>query len=99
MPTSGDMKSGLRKVRQSIPLKRSSTDKVFMGVCGGIGEKLGIDSNLVRLVWAAFSIGSIGMGVLIYVLIGLFLPADESTELMAGSDEAQDVTIIDSTAS
>ncbi len=48
-----------------------------MGVCGGIGQKIGIDANLVRLVWAAFSIGSIGMGVLIYVLVGLFLPEEQ----------------------
>ncbi len=99
MPTTDDVKSGFGKIRQSIPLKRSSTDKVFMGVCGGIGQKLGIDANLVRLVWAAFSIGSIGMGVLLYVLIGLFLPMDESAELMASNDEPQDVTIVDATVS
>ena len=43
MPTKDSVKSGYRSVRQSFPLKRSSTDKIFMGVCGGIGQKLGID--------------------------------------------------------
>ena len=95
MPTTDDMKTGLRSIRQNFPLKRSSTDKIFMGVCGGIGQKLGIDANLVRLVWAAFSIGSIGMGVLVYVLVGLFLPVDQPTELGRYGDEAQDVTIVD----
>lgn len=99
MPTTDDMKSGLGKVRENFPLKRSSTDKVFMGVCGGIGQKLGIDANLVRLVWAAFSIGSIGMGVLIYVIAGLFLPEDQPSELAVYDEEAQDVTIIDATTS
>jgi phage shock protein PspC (stress-responsive transcriptional regulator) len=98
MPSGEEVKSGFAKMRQNFPLKRSGTDKMFMGVCGGIGQKLGIDSNLVRLVWAAFSIGSIGMGVLIYVLIGLFLPEEPETDLVARDDEAQNVTIVDATA-
>jgi len=98
MPSKDDVRSGLRSFRQNFPIKRSSTDKIFMGVCGGIGQKLGIDANLVRLVWAAFSIGSIGMGVLVYVLVGLFLPLDQSVGLSPYSDEPQDVTIIDATA-
>ncbi len=98
MPSSDDMKSGFAKFRANFPLKRSNTDKMFMGVCGGIGQKLGIDSNFVRLVWAAFSIGSIGFGVLVYVLAGLFLPAESQSELAAHDEEAQDVTIIDATA-
>ncbi len=99
MPSSDDVKSGFAKVRQNFPLKRSSTDKMFMGVCGGIGQKLGIDANLVRLVWAAFSIGSIGLGVLLYVLIGLFLPVEPETVKVSHDDEAQNVTIIDATVS
>lgn len=97
MPSKDDMKSGLSSVRQNFPLKRSSTDKIFMGVCGGIGQKLGIDANLVRLVWAAFSIGSIGMGVLVYVLVGLFLPVEQPLELSQYGEEPQDVQIIDAT--
>lgn len=99
MPTKDSMKSGYRSFRQSFPLKRSSTDKIFMGVCGGIGQRLGIDANLVRLVWAAFSIGSIGLGVLVYVLVGLFLPMEQPSELGRYSDEPKDVTIVDATAS
>jgi len=66
-----------------------------MGVCGGIAHRLGIDANLVRLVWAAFSIGSIGMGVLLYVLAGLFLPEDEPVAVDIYRDEPHDVQIID----
>jgi phage shock protein PspC (stress-responsive transcriptional regulator) len=75
-PSGGDMTSSLRQLHQQIPLKRSRRDRMFMGVCGGLGQKLGIDANLIRLIWAAFSIGSIGMGVLIYVLAGLLLPEE-----------------------
>ncbi len=81
MPSKEGVKANLRRTRQQFPLKRSRSDRVFMGVCGGIGQKIGIDANLVRLVWAAFSIGSIGMGVLIYVLVGLFLPEEQMAQL------------------
>jgi phage shock protein PspC (stress-responsive transcriptional regulator) len=98
MPTKESMKDGFNSFRQRFPLKRSRTDRVFMGVCGGIGQRIGIDANLVRLVWAAFSVGSIGMGVLIYVLLGLFLPQEQVTDLQP-YEEMQDVQVIDARTS
>lgn len=97
-PSGEEIKSSMRSVRQRIPLKRSRTDRFFMGVCGGIGQRLGIDANLVRLIWAAFSIGSIGMGVLVYVLFGLLLPEEQPADLAAYNAEPQDVQVIDGTA-
>ncbi|MCC6165909.1 MAG: PspC domain-containing protein [Caldilineaceae bacterium] len=84
----------MRQARQRFPLKRSRTDRIFMGVCGGIGRRLGIDANLVRLVWAAFSVGSIGMGVLLYVILGLLLPEAPVTEIAPYPAE-QDIQVID----
>lgn len=94
MPSKDNVKQSMRQARAGFPLKRSRTDRIFMGVCGGIGQRLGVDANLVRLVWAAFSIGSIGMGVLIYVLLGLFLPEAEVTDVSAFGNE-QDLQVID----
>lgn len=98
MPNKQSMKEGFNGFRQRFPLKRSSSDRIFMGVCGGIGQRIGIDTNLVRLIWAAFSVGSIGMGVLIYVLLGLFLPQEEVTTVQP-YDEVQDVQVIDARTS
>lgn len=95
-PSREDVNSSLRQAREKFPLKRSRTDRIFMGVCGGIGRRLGVDANLVRLIWAAFSVGSVGMGVLIYILLGLFLPEEMPTEL-APMGEARDVQIVDGT--
>jgi phage shock protein PspC (stress-responsive transcriptional regulator) len=95
MPTKQSLKEGYNSFRQSFPLKRSRTDRIFMGVCGGIGQRIGIDPNLVRLVWAAFSVGSIGMGVLVYVLLGLFLPQEQVTAVQPYTDDMQDVQVID----
>lgn len=38
-------------------LRRSTTDRVFAGVCGGLGEYFGIDSNIVRVLWVLFALG------------------------------------------
>lgn len=95
-PSREDLNSTLRQAREKFPLKRSRTDRIFMGVCGGIGRRLGIDANLVRLIWAAFSVGSVGMGVLIYILLGLFLPEDMPAEL-APMGDAKNVQIVDGT--
>jgi phage shock protein PspC (stress-responsive transcriptional regulator) len=97
-PTGEEMKERMHSIRKRIPLKRSTRDRLFLGVCGGIGQKVGIDANLVRLIWAAFSIGSIGMGVLIYVLLGLLLPEESAADLAPFRSEPQDVQVIDGTA-
>jgi len=54
-------------------LRRSATDSRICGVCGGIGEYFGIDSNLVRLIWAAFSLMA-GSGILLYIAAAIIMP-------------------------
>ena len=92
------VKSRLRKAKANIPLKRSREGRMVFGVCGGIGRAIGLDANLVRLIWVAFAIGSVGTGVLVYVLIGWLLPEEKPTLTPVYSPEPQDVTIIDGTA-
>jgi phage shock protein PspC (stress-responsive transcriptional regulator) len=98
LPSSAEVRSGFHDMQQRIPLRRSRNDRLILGVCGGIGQRLGIDSNLVRLVWVALSIGSVGMGVLIYVIAGVFLPEEEPTTVQPFTDNVQDVQVIDGTA-
>lgn len=98
MPSKTEVKDSLNQVKQRIPLKRSLNNRVFMGVCGGIGQRLGIDANLIRLIWAAFSIGSIGMGVLVYIAVGLLLPEETATDVVMPQERIQDVQVVDGTA-
>ena len=58
-----------------IRLHRSSDDAVIFGVCGGIGEALGVDTNLVRVAFAVLALAS-GAGVVIYILLALLVPAE-----------------------
>ena len=71
LPSGQQVKSGFTSLRSNLPLQRSSTNRVLLGVCGGLGEKYGIDANLIRLIWAAFALGTMGMGALLYFVVGL----------------------------
>ena len=53
-------------------LYRSKKDRVFAGVCGGIGEYLGGDPTVIRLL--AVSLGFTGSGVLAYLVAAILIP-------------------------
>ncbi len=55
-------------------LYRSTQDRMFAGVCGGIGEYLDVDPTLVRLVFVALSLLSSGSGLVIYIILMLVVP-------------------------
>lgn len=54
-------------------LYRSRKDKILGGVCGGIGEYLGVDPTIVRLLWVVFSL-VYGAGILAYILAWIIVP-------------------------
>ncbi len=56
------------------PLHLSIDDKRLAGVCGGLGESLVIDPNIVRVLWVFGTFMSIGVGVLLYIILALILP-------------------------
>lgn len=53
-------------------LYRSKKDRVFAGVCGGIGEYLGVDPTVIRLL--AVILGFTGIGVLAYIVAAILIP-------------------------
>ena len=56
-------------------LYKSNKDKMLCGVLGGFAEYLGVDSTLVRLVFAIISLFSAGFpGLLIYIICALVIP-------------------------
>ena len=54
-------------------LTRSETDHVIGGVAGGIAQRFGLSSTLVRLAWV-LSIFFGGFGILAYLILWLALP-------------------------
>ena len=65
---------GFARMQANLPLRRSQSDKVVFGVFGGIAQKTGVDANLLRLIWAAVTVGSMGAGLLLYIGAGLLIP-------------------------
>lgn len=55
-------------------LYRSNSNKMLCGVCGGIGEYLGIDPTLIRLLWAILACS--GTGILVYFIAAIIIPQD-----------------------
>lgn len=53
-------------------LYRSITDKKLAGVCGGLAEYLGMDSTIIRLIWALLIFS--GVGLLAYIVAALVIP-------------------------
>ncbi len=56
-------------------LYKSNKDKVFDGVCGGIGEYFKIDPVIIRLLWVVLVIFG-GTGVLAYLVAMVIVPKD-----------------------
>jgi phage shock protein PspC (stress-responsive transcriptional regulator) len=58
-------------------LVRSSADRVLAGVCSGIGQYLGIDTTVVRVVYALTSLFTgVLPGILIYIILIFIMPLD-----------------------
>ena len=55
-------------------LFRSTTDSKLTGLCGGIGQWLGIDSTIIRLLVVIASFFSFGAVILAYFIATLFVP-------------------------
>lgn len=56
-------------------LRRSRSDRWIAGVCGGIARSTGMESWVWRLLFAVlFFCG--GAGLLLYVLLWIFVPAE-----------------------
>ncbi|MCI8599706.1 MAG: PspC domain-containing protein [Lachnospiraceae bacterium] len=57
-------------------LTRSRTNKMICGICGGVGEYFNIDPTVIRLIWAVLSIGSLGTGIIVYIIASVIVPEE-----------------------
>ena len=56
-----------------MKLHRSETNKLLGGVCGGLGESLGIEAIYLRLLFVFFAF-YVGNGLLVYLILWIILP-------------------------
>ena len=59
-------------------LYRSNTNKMLAGVCGGLGEFLGLDPTLVRLGFVLMGLLG-GHGIIVYLVICIVVPTAPTT--------------------
>lgn len=63
-------------------LVRSSQNRILAGVCGGIGQALGIDPTLVRVLYALGTFFTALLpGVLVYLILAFVMPPDDSGQV------------------
>ena len=55
-------------------LRKSRTNKMLAGVCGGIGEYVGWDPTIVRIIFLVLVFSSFGTMVLFYFILALIMP-------------------------
>jgi len=56
-------------------LKRSTSNKMLAGVCGGIAEYFNLDPTLVRIAYVLISLLSTGFpGLLVYGILAIVMP-------------------------
>jgi phage shock protein PspC (stress-responsive transcriptional regulator) len=65
-------------------LTRSTTDQKLGGVCGGLAEYFGVDSTMVRVLWAILTIipGAIVLGVVAYLVAWFIMPSSPATHVV-----------------
>ncbi|HEX5721905.1 MAG TPA: PspC domain-containing protein [Acidimicrobiia bacterium] len=72
--------------RQVARLRRSQSERVIAGVCGGLGRYFGVDPVWFRLAFIILAIGG-GAGVLFYVISWIAIPEEGAdTNRLSGSD-------------
>lgn len=55
-------------------IARSSSDRFIAGVCGGLGQYLGIDSTLIRIGFVLLTLA--GISPLLYIILWVVVPVD-----------------------
>jgi signal transduction histidine kinase len=59
------------------PLRRDPSHRVVAGVCAGIGRHFGVDPLIARIAFVALATAG-GMGIVLYVLAWVIVPAEGS---------------------
>jgi phage shock protein C len=60
-----------------MALRRSKSDRMIAGVCGGLAKALGWDPTLVRVLYVLVSLFSAAFpGILVYIILWVVVPEE-----------------------
>ena len=62
-------------------LYRSKSNRMLVGVCGGVAEYFNIDPTVIRVAWAIASIFGFA-GVLAYIVCAFIIPEKPDNEVI-----------------
>lgn len=79
----GGMIGRMDETNERKQLIRPREGRMLAGVCAGLGNYFGVDANIVRVVFAALTIFSVGMGALIYVVAWAVIPEEGEKQSIA----------------
>jgi phage shock protein C len=65
-------------------LTRSSRERMWAGVAGGMAEYFDLDPSLMRLIWVAAAVVSHGLAIPLYILAWIILPRDDRAPTTGG---------------
>lgn len=57
-------------------LVRSYSDRMFLGVCGGLSSYLNLDPVIIRLAFVLTTIYAGGIGLLVYLVLAMLMPEE-----------------------
>ena len=60
-------------------LYRSRTNRVIAGISGGLGEYIGVDPTIIRLVWILLALPGGVPGIVLYLLAWIIIPLEPAT--------------------
>ena len=62
------------RIMNTRKLYRKKREGMICGVCAGIGEYIGLDPTVIRLVWAL--LGCTFIGIVMYFVAAVIIPSD-----------------------
>ena len=69
-----DIKSGIKR-----KMYRDTDNKIFGGVCSGLGAWFNIDSNIIRIIFVILIFVSFGFAILAYIVLWIVVPGAKTT--------------------
>ena len=70
------MMTDMSDVNGTKKLLRTRDGRLVAGVCSGIGDYLGVDANVIRLIFALITVFTAGLGILLYLVAWVVLPEE-----------------------
>jgi phage shock protein C len=59
-------------------LRRSRSDKMLAGVCGGVARMIGVDAAIIRIILVAATLLGFGTGAILYVAAWILMPEEDA---------------------